>query len=308
MVYFHIMDTGIQPQLINIKDLILTVRATQVLLDSDVAMLYGYETKYITRAVSRNKARFPESFCFRLTKEEADGIERLRFHSGTSNTSQRGGRRYLPYVFAEQGIAMLSGLLKNDIAVQVSIGIMNAFVEMRKLLSAHGSIFERMMNLEYKMLVHDRQFDQVFKLIQPPELPRQGVFFQGQIFDAYDLVLDIIRNATSSIVIVDNYANDSVLKMLKEKSNGVCVSLITSRPDAIAQQSIDKFNQQYSTIEVIKHKGFHDRFIIIDDSTVYHVGASLKDLGKKCFAMTVLGDASRFTQEIQGIVQTARII
>ena len=328
MVYSQAMNTDIQlqPQPIDIKSLILNIRGTQVLLDSDVATLYGYETKYINRTASRNKARFPEAFRFQLTKEEVDGIERLRckngtsnnvasgsddlrFQDGTSNTSQRGGRRYRPFVFSEQGIAMLSGLLKNETAVQVSIGIMNAFVEMRKFIAAYGSTFERLTSVEFKLLEHDKKFDEVFNLIQLPGLPKQGIFMKGQIFDAYNLILDIFKSAKRRIVVFDNYVDDSVLKMLAEKAAGVDAVIVTAKPGKIASQHVDKFNQQYPTLKLIEQTDIHDRFIVVDDDTVYHVGASLKDLGKKCFGITVLEDTdakNAILRKLQAIHQSAQ--
>jgi hypothetical protein len=313
------MDNGIQPRTIDIKSLILTVRGAQVLLDSDVALLYGYETKYINRTVSRNKARFPEDFCFQLTKAETESIERLRFHFGTSSSAQNadtnsrsqngtsslgqhGGRRYRPYVFAEQGIAMLSGLLRNDVAVQVSTGIMRAFVEMRRFISVYGATFERLTNVEYKLLEHDKKFDELFDRIQLSGLPRQGIFFQGQIYDAYKLITSIIREAVGSIAIVDNYVDESVLEMLESKADGVCVSIITANPGRVPRQHITKFNQQYPKVKVVESKEFHDRFIIIDNAKAYHVGASLKDAGKKCFGLFAIEDAGDLINKISQLL------
>ena len=214
-----------------IKNLIYTIRGKQVMLDSDVAMLYHYQTKRINEAVKRNKERFPENFCFQLTTEEIENIkmpnEVLNFKSeknwsqfATSSKSENikhRGKKYLPYVFTEQGIAMLSGLLKNNIAVQVSINIMNAFVEMRKFLIQNGQIFERLTNIEYKLLEHDKKFNEDFNQLQVEENIKQKIFFEGQIYDAYSLISDIIKKANKKILIIDNYIDDSVLKMLTKK-------------------------------------------------------------------------------------------
>ena len=271
------------------------------MLDSDVAMLYGYETKRINETANRNNNRFPEAFRFRLASEETDAallsrsqnatlneVQNLKSQFATSSGGQYGGRRYLPYVYTEQGIAMLSGLLKNDIAVQVSIGIMQAFVEMRRAIAAYGSTFERLTNVEYKLLDHDKKFDELFDSIQAPHELSQGIFHKGQIYEAFKLIIDIIRSAENTITIIDNYTDASVLEMLVEKKESVTVTIVTNSPSRISKLALDKFISQYPETQVLKSDEFHDRFIIIDNSKLYHVGASLKDVGKKCFAISVL--------------------
>ena len=277
-------------QPIDIKSLILNIRGVQVLLDSDVAMLYGYETKQINRTASRNKERFPESFYFQLAKEEAEMILSLRCQNGTLKRGQH--RKYQPYVYTEQGIAMLSGLLKNEIAVQVSIGIMQAFVEMRCFISVHRNTFERLTNVEYKLLEHDERFDELFDQIQVSQEFRQGIFFKGQIYDSFKLIMDIIKSAYKTIVIIDNYADRSVLEMLKDKKEGVIATIICNAQNKISNLAISKFNDQYPDLHVLQSDEFHDRFIIIDDEKLYHIGASLKDAGKKCFAISLIEDKS----------------
>ena len=287
-----------------IKKLIYTIRGKQVMLDSDVAMLYHYQTKRINEAVKRNKERFPENFCFQLTTEEIENIKMpnvvLNFKSennwsqfATSSKSENikhRGKKYLPYAFTEQGIAMLSGLLKNDIAVQVSINIMNVFVEMRKFLIQNGQIFERLTNIEYKLLEHDKKFNEVFNQLQVEENIKQKIFFEGQIYDAYSLISDIIKKANKKILIIDNYIDDSVLKMLTKKNNNVEVIILTSDKSNIQQIDIQKFNKEYPILKVAKTNKFHDRFIIIDNEEMYHLGASIKDLGKKCFGINKIED------------------
>ena len=213
----------------NIKNLIYTIRGKQVMLDNDVAMLYHYETKKINQAVKRNIERFPEKFCFQLTEEEMENLRSQIVTSSLKNENY-GGRRYLPYAFTEQGIAMLSGLLKNEIAVQVSIYIMDAFVEMRKFIAINGQVFERLNNIEYRMLEqnkklteHDKKFDQVFDALQRKQESefKQSIFFDGQIYDAYSLIIDIIKKAKQKILIIDNYIDDSILKMLSKKNKNV---------------------------------------------------------------------------------------
>lgn len=287
-----------------IKNLIYTIRGKQVMLDSDVAMLYHYQTKRINEAVKRNKERFLENFCFQLTTEEIKNIKmpnvvlnlknennwsQFATSSKSENIKHR-GKKYLPYVFTEQGIAMLSGLLKNDIAVQVSINIMNAFVEMRKFLIQNGQIFERLTNIEYKLLEHDKKFNEVFNQLQVEENIKQKIFFEGQIYDAYSLIIDIIKKANKKILIIDNYIDDSVLKMLTKKNNNVEVVILTSDKSNIQQIDIQKFNKEYPILKVAKTNKFHDRFIIIDNEEMYHLGASIKDLGKKCFGINKIED------------------
>ena len=281
-----------------IKNLIYTIRGKQVMLDSDVAMLYHYPTKRINEAVRRNIERFPENFWFKLTKIEAETL-RSQFATSRLEKENYGGRRYLPYVFTEQGIAMLSGLLKNDIAIQVSINIMNAFVEMRRFIATNGQVFERITNVEYKILEqnkmlteHEKKFEKVFDELQKNEKIgfKQSIFFDGQIYDAYSLIIDIIKKAKQKILIIDNYIDDSILKMLSKKSQKVEVVILTSQNSNLNRLDINKFNKQYPTLKVATTNKFHDRFIVIDNKELYHVGASLKDLGKKCFAISKIED------------------
>ena len=275
----------------NIKNLIYTIRDKQVMLDSDVAMLYQYTTKNINKAMKRNINRFPEDFCFQLTEKE---VENLRFQFGTSslNKENYGGRRYLPYVYTEQGISMLAGVLKNEIAIQVSINIIRAFIEMRKFITNNAQIFERLTNVEYKLLEHDKKFDEVFDELQKnkKEEFNQKIFFEGQIYDAYSLIIDIIKQAKHKILIIDNYIDDSILKILSKKNKNVEAAILTSPNCNLNRLDINKFNKQYPVLKVARTNKFHDRFIVIDNKQLYHVGASLKDLGKKCFAISKIED------------------
>ena len=282
----------------NIKNLIYTIRGKQVMLDSDVAMLYHYETKYINLAVRRNKERFPENFCFQLTENETENL-RLQIATSSLEKENYGGRRTLPYVFTEQGIAMLSGLLRNQVAIQVSISIMNAFVEMRRFIAGNGQVFERLTNVEYKILEqnkmlteHEKKFEKVFDELQKNEKSefKQSIFFDGQIYDAYSLIIDIIKKAKQKILIIDNYIDDSILKMLSKKNKDVDVVILTSQNSNLNKLDINKFNKQYPILKVAITNKFHDRFIVIDNKELYHIGASLKDLGKKCFAISKIED------------------
>ena len=187
---------------------------------------------------------------------------------------------------------MLSPLLKNEIAVQVSINIMNAFVEMRKFIMSNAPILERLTNVEYKLLEHDKYFDRLFNEMQKDENFKQKIFFEGQIYDAYSLIINIIKKAKKKIVIIDNYIDDSILEMLTKKSKNVEAVILTSEKSNISKLDIQKFNKEYPVLKIAKTNKFHDRFIIIDNKDLYHLGASIKDLGKKCFAVSKIEDSS----------------
>ena len=199
-------------------------------------------------------------------------------------------RKYLPYAFTEQGIAMLSGLLKSKVAVQVSINIMDAFVEMRKFIYTNGQVFERLTNVEYKLLEHDKKFNEVFNELQHEENIKQKIFFDGQIYDAYNLIVKIIKKANNKILIIDNYVDDSILDILTKKKQDVEVVVLTSENSNITKLDIQKFNKEYPTLKIAKTNKFHDRFIVVDNKELYHCGASIKDLGKKCFGINKIED------------------
>ena len=275
----------------NIKNLIYTIRGKQVILDSDVANLYHCETKYINRVVKRNIERFPKEFCFQLEQKEFQNL-RCQFVTSSFEKQNYGGRRYMPYVFTEQGIAMLSALLKSDIAVNVSISIMKAFIEMRKFIITNGQFFQEINNIKDQLLEHDKKFDEVFDELQRKQESefRQSIFFDGQIYDAYILVIDIIKKAKQKVLIIDNYIDDSILKMLSKKNKNVEVVILTSQNSNLNKLDINKFNKQYPTLKVAMTNKFHDRFIVIDNKELYHIGASLKNLGKKCFAISKIED------------------
>ncbi len=271
-----------------IKNLIYTIRGKQVMLDSDVAKLFKYKTKDLNRNVRNNIERFPEYYCFQLTEEE---YKSLRCKNFTLNKNGRGQhRKYMPYAFTEYGITMVAGLLKSEVAVNVSIKIVNTFIEMRKFLMANGQLFERLTNVEYKLLEHDKKFDKVFDQLQNEENIKQKIFFEGQIYDAYSLIIDIIKKANKKILIIDNYIDDSVLKMLAKKNKNVEVVILTSEKSNIQKIDIQKFNREYPILKVAKTNKFHDRFIVIDNKEMYHLGASIKDLGKKCFGINKIED------------------
>ena len=266
-----------------IRNLIYSIRGKQVMLDSDLASLYQVETKNLNKAVKRNIERFPVSFCFQLTEEE---VENLRFQFGTSSLSY-GGRRYLPYVFTEQGVAMASAILRSDIAVKVSVEIMEAFVEMRKMLISNASLFHRLDKIEIKQLETDQKFEAIFKALESDKLhSEKGIFYNGQVFDAYTFVSDIIRNAKTSIILLDNYVDDTVLTLLGKRKTNVTATILTKSFSNQLRLDLQRYNSQYPRIEIKVFSDAHDRFLIIDDVELYHIGASLKDLGKKWFAFS----------------------
>lgn len=266
-----------------IKSLIYTIRGKQVILDSDLASLYQVETKNLNRAVKRNIERFPLSFCFQLTEEE---VENLRFQFGTSSLNY-GGRRYLPYAFSEMGVAMASTILRSDIAIKISVEIMEAFVEMRKILISNASLFHRLDKIELKQLESDQKFEEIFKALESDKLHSdKGIFYNGQIFDAYTFVSDIIRSAKSSVILLDNYVDDTVLTLLGKRNDNVTATIYTKNISNQLRLDLQLYNSQYLPIEIEIFSDAHDRFLIIDDMELYHIGASLKDLGKKWFAFS----------------------
>lgn len=268
-----------------IENRIYTIRGQQVMLDSDLARIYQVETKVFNQAVKRNTDRFPESFCFQLTQEEFDTIN-LRSQFVTSSLNY-GGRRYQPYAFTEQGIAMLSAVLRSDVAVKVSIEIMNAFVEMRKVLVGNAGLFHRFDKVELKQLEADQKFEEIFKALESGKLhSEKGIFYNGQIFDAYAFVSDTIRSAQSSIILIDNYVDDTVLTLLGKRNNNVSATIYTKSISNQLRLDVQRYNSQYPPVKVEVFSDAHDRFLIIDNSELYHIGASLKDLGKKWFAFS----------------------
>ncbi|XPV70185.1 MAG: ORF6N domain-containing protein [Halarcobacter sp.] len=281
----------------DIKSKIYTVRNVQVMLDSDLAKLYDVESKRLNEQVKRNIARFPQQFRFQLTEKEYQNL-RSQFAASSSNDSLRsqsvtlnhGGRRYLPYVFTEQGVSMLSAVLKSDKAIQTSIHIINSFVKMRQFLSHNGDIFKRLDLVEKRQISYeiktDEKFEKLFDALEDKTIkPKQGIFYDGQMFDAYIFVSDLIRSAKSKIILIDNYVDDSVLTLFSKNQN-VDVTIYTKNISKQLNLDFKKYNSQYKKIEIKKFENSHDRFLILDDKEIYHIGASLKDLGKKWFAFS----------------------
>lgn len=268
-----------------IQDKIFNIRGMQVMLDRDLADFYGVETRVINQAVKRNIDRFPVEFMFRLTKEE---VEYWKSQIVISNKEIMGLRK-APFVFTEAGVAMLSAVLRSETAVKMSVVIIKAFVEMRKFIIRNADIFSRLTKLEHKQLLTDGKVDKLLNALQSNELkPKQGIFFNGQIFDAYKLISDIIRTADKSIILIDNYTDDTVLTLFTKRKKGVKTTIYCKSVSGVLRQDIAKYNSQYETIEVKELQTAHDRFLILDEKIIYHFGASLKDLGKKWFAFSKL--------------------
>lgn len=275
---------------IDIQPMIKVIRGQQVMLDSDLSALYGVETRRLNEQVKRNIERFPDDFMFQLRKEELDNL------MSQNATSSWGGTRKLPYAFTEQGIAMLSSVLKSQTAVEVNIRIMRAFIAMRRFIATNAQLFQRLETIEYHQLemkqhqeVTDRRIDEVFKHLDADIPPMQGIFYDGQVFDAYRFVSDLIRKAKQSIVLIDNYVDDTVLTLLDKRSEGVSATIYTQRISSQFQLDVDRHNSQYPLIEIKRFNKTHDRFLLIDNE-VYHIGASIKDLGKKWFGFTLMRD------------------
>lgn len=278
-----------------IEKLIYVIRDKQVMIDSDLAMLYQVETGALNRAVKRNIKRFPDDFRFQLTVEE---YENLKCQIGISSLNENGygGRRTLPYVFTEQGISMLASVLHSDIAINVSIGIMRVFVEMRRFIANNALLFERISNVELKQLEYQKQTDekleQIFEYISEHEEASQKIFFDGQIYDAFSLIVSLIQKAEKEITLIDGYVDVGTFNLLAKKNEGVSVTVYTHQRTRLSNIDVANFNAQYPALEVKYTSVFHDRFLILDGKTAYHIGASLKDAGKKTFGITLINDES----------------
>ena len=275
----------------DIAQLIMNIRGMQVMVDRDLAILYGVENKRLNEQVRRNIERFPERFRFQLTKEETNEL--------VANCDRLNALKHstvMPYVFTEQGISMLSTVLHSQTAIAVSIKIMDAFVAMRRFIATNAQLFQRLETIEYHQLemrqhqdITDKRIDEVFKRLDANVPPLQGIFYDGQVFDAYRFVSDLIRKAKCSIVLIDNYVDDTVLTLLDKRGNGVAATIYTQRISSQFQLDIDRHNSQYPPIEIKQFNKAHDRFLLIDDE-VFHIGASIKDLGKKWFGFTLMRD------------------
>lgn len=298
-----------------IQDKIFTVRGVQIMLDEDLARLYGVETKIFNQAVKRNSERFPEKFRFQLTEDEYASLkaqiatssldDSLRSQFVTLESSRGKHRKYLPYVFTEQGVAMLSAVLRSQTAIEVSIKIINSFVSMRRFISQNASIFQKIDAIEKRQIAYeiknDSKVDLVLSAIEEKSVPqKQHIFYDGQIFDACFLVSDIVRSAKKSIKLIDNYVDESTLMLFTKMSVNTSVKVYTSNISKQLQLDLQKYNAQYPKIEIEKFGLSHDRFLIVDNKEIYHFGASLKDLGKKWFAVSKIDvDSFKFLEKLK---------
>ena len=282
---------------IKIENMIYEIRGKQVMLDSDLAKLYGVETKRINEAVRNNPEKFPERFSWKLSDRESKKLLVEIFDQ--KNIELRGGKYRNPRVFTEQGVAMLATILKSKIATQVSIRIMDTFVAMRKFINENKDIFKRLTTVEYEMIECKDKINELFDKLEPKKIQNQKIFFNGEIYDAYSLIIDLISKANNRIVIIDNYIDKSILDMLVYKKEDVDVILITSS-HYLTKLDINKFNSQYPHLKIKYSNIFHDRFLIIDN-TLYHIGSSLKDLGKKCFCISIIEDISSLNKIMEVI-------
>ncbi|MDD5212235.1 MAG: ORF6N domain-containing protein [Sulfuricurvum sp.] len=279
-----------------IKTKIYTIHGLQVMLDRDLAELYGVETKVFNQAVKRNEDRFPSDFRFQLT-----AIEKNELVTNCDRLNSLKHSTVNPYVFTEQGVSMLSAVLRSDIAIEISVKIIRAFVQMRQVIASNSELFSKIEQIEKRQITYelksDERFEKIFSAIEDKSIkPKQGIFYDGQIYDAYIFVSDLIKNADESIVLIDNYVDDTVLTLLSKREAKVKTTVYTKNITKQLNLDLQKHNAQYPKIELKKFDSSHDRFLIIDAKEVYHIGASLKDLGKKWFAF------SKFDIEILDIM------
>ena len=283
----------------NVESLIRVIRGQQVMLDRDLAELYGVETKRLNEQVKRNIERFPEDFMFQLTKEECSKSQIATLNEGRGHNIKK-----LPYAFTENGVAMLSSVLRSKTAVEANIRIMRAFVSMRHFMVNNAAIFQRLETIEFNQLesnnvqakilahqeVQDHRIDEIFRrLDEGMYKPKQGIFFDNQIYDAYSFVSELVKSAKQRIILIDNYVDETVLTLLDKREDTVSAIIYTQQISRQLRLDVDRHNSQYPPIEISVFRRSHDRFLCIDD-TVYHVGASIKDLGKKWFAFSKMED------------------
>ena len=289
-----------------IKQKIFTIRGKQVMIDRDLAKLYCVETKVLNKAVKRNIERFPKDFMFQLNENEVNAMgsqiatsknrtlkPKIQQYNEDFSRSQivtldkiKQGQniKYLPYAFTEQGVAMLSSVLRSQKAIEINIQIIRAFIEMREYISKNLELFQRLDKVENKLLTYDKNFEQIFNALEDKTLPNKGIFFEGQVFDAYKFVSELIKSAKESIILIDNYVDETVLTLFEKRNENVKVVIYSNLTKQL-ELDLKKFNSQYERIEIKQFNKSHDRFLIIDNQ-VYHFGASLKDLGKKWFAFS----------------------
>ncbi|MBU0631771.1 ORF6N domain-containing protein [bacterium] len=274
-------DTSVMKEEV-INNKIYSIRGFQVMLDRDLAKLYGVKPIKLREQVKRNIDRFPDDFMFQLDENE---IDFMVSQNAIPSKQHLGGSS--PYVFTEQGVASISGILTNKIAIEINIKIMRAFVQMRKFITNNALIFQRLDLLEQKQFETDKKIDAVLNALENETVkPKQGIFYDGQIYDAYLFVSELVKSAKKSIILIDNYCDESVLTLLSKRELHVSAKIYTKNITKQLTLDLQKHNEQYPKIELKKFESSHDRFLVIDDKEVYHIGASLKDLGKKWFAFS----------------------
>ena len=269
----------------SIEECIYTIRGEQVMLDSDVAYFFGVETKYLNRQMKRNIERFPEDFCFQINSKE---FKTLRCQNVTFNYAV-GSRKYKPYVYTEEGIIALAGVIKSDVAAKMSVEIARKFIQMRKFILENGDTLLALAKLQNRQLEFEnktnQKFDEILMSISKADLPKQALFYSGQFYDAYEYVSDIIRRANDSIVLIDPYCDSKALTYLKNKKENVQVIIVTSNPSKIEREELNKFESQYGEIVIKELDDNHDRYLIIDKNECFNLGASLNYMGKKSFSI-----------------------
>jgi len=280
-----------------IENRIYSIRGLQVMLDSHLADFYEVKPIRLREQVKRNSSRFPEDFMFQLNELE---VEFMVSQNAIPSKQYLGG--YLPYVFTEQGVAAISAILKSDKAVQISIQIARAFVEMRKLLLNNAGLLQRVEKIETKLIENDANFDRIFNALESKNSkPTQNIFFDGQIYDAYSFIVELIEKAEKNIVLIDNYVDKTVLDMFSKKKNAVEVRIITHSKSKLLETDVQKFNQQYPKLGIEYSDKMHDRFLLIDNTELYHIGASIKDMGKKCIAFSLINDKIIITNLLRNL-------
>lgn len=272
----------------DIENRIFVIRGVQVMLDSDVAELFGVETRRLNEQVKRNQNRFPIDFCFQLNSIEFKNL------TSQNATSSYGGRRHLPFAFTEHGIIALAGVLKSDVAAQMSVEIARTFVQMRHFIMENGDVLLKLAQLQNRQINFEietnKRFDEILKLINKADLPKQVLFYDGQYFDAYDFISGLIRKAKETIVLIDPYCDERALPFLSNRNDGVNITICKSSKSKMLNNEIDTYAKQYGDITVFDNDNIHDRFLILDKSECYSLGASLNYIGRKTFVVTKIED------------------
>ena len=284
-----------------IRNRIYTIRGVQVMLDIDLATIYGYSVKGFNQQVKRNIERFPEDFMFGLTFKEAEECSRSQIVTLNASAGRGSNIKYRPKAFTEQGIYMLMTVLKGDLAIKQSITLIRLFRQMKDYIVQTDGIYRHLERIDDKLIEHDRKFERILEDLTDPNIKKSALFFSGEMYDAFSLLTKIVRKAKSSIVLIDNYVDTATLDILSKKNNGVSVIIVTANPNRLTQKDISSFKAEYGNLEIRESHEFHDRFLILDRMKLYYVGASLKDAGKKCFELSLIDDSGQITELLRRI-------